>query len=602
MRTLSALLALIPLVAQDPRPAWQDRLERYSSSPERWKQRQEEIRRQILFAGGLWPEFERPPLKAEVFGKVEGDGYTIERVRLETLPGFYLTGSLYRPRGKAGPFPGIAAPHGHWGQGRFTQTKDGNLPGRCLTFARLGFVSFMYDMVGYADFTQLKHAFQDPAWGMNLLGVQTWNSLRAVDFLTSLPDVDPKRIGASGASGGGTQTFLLAAVDDRIKAAAPVNMVAAEFQGGCSCENAPFLRLDLNNVEIAAATAPRPLLLISCTGDWTKHNPTLEGPAIQKAYKALGVEDRFRVVQFNAPHNYNQDSREAAYAWFTRWLQDGPARDRIPEPAFEPLKKEDLTAGPPPAGAVDAEGLKKLLREKVRSQLESLRPRDAGSFKRFRELMAPALRTLFGASWRPRPRQEGAGPARGTLFVVARPEDNPQAKFGAEYASLLLLKPHEPETPAGGNAQQLKGFPTCFYRTELARQVQDVLDALAELASRPGVRELRLVGVGEAGVPALFARALVPEGLVSLTVADTGGSDDSENYWTAVRPHPHLMRVGGLRTAASLAAPGRLVLHNLQGRFDTSPVLAAYEAAGAKDAVSISETDWNLARILEALK
>ena len=597
-----SILLLLAFSLQETKPAWQERLEKNSASPELWKQRKDEIRRQILIAAGLWPEFERPPLKAEVFGKVEGDGYTIEKVRLETLPGFYLTGNLYRPRGKTGPFPGIAAPHGHWGQGRFTQTKDGNLPARCITFARLGFVSFMYDMVGYADFTQLKHGFQDPAWGMGLLGVQTWNSLRAVDFLTSLPDVDPKRIGASGASGGGTQTFLLAAIDDRIQVAAPVNMVAAEFQGGCSCENAPFLRLDLNNVEIAAATAPRPLLLISCTGDWTKLNPTLEGPAIQKAYKALGVEDRFRVVQFNAPHNYNQDSRETAYAWFSRWLQNAPAQDRIPEPEVGPVKREDLTAGPPPSGAVDAEGLKKLLRAKVQAQLDALQPKDADSFKRFRELMTPAFRHLFGAGWRPKARQEGSGPARGTLFVVARPEDNPQGKLSGESVAVLELKPHAPETPAGGNDQQRKSFPTCFFRTELARQVQDVLDALAEIASRPGVKEVRLVGMGEAGVPALVARALAPEGLVTLTVADAGGSDDGETYWTAIRPHPHMLRVGGLRTAASLAAPGRLVLHNLQGRFNPSPVLASYEAAGAKDAITISETDWNLSRILEALK
>ena len=124
-------------------------------------------------------------------------------------------------------------------------------------------------------------------------------------------------------------------MDDRIACAAPVCMVAAEFQGGCSCENAPGLRIGLNNVEIAAATAPRPLLLVSATGDWTKYTPVLEGPAIHGVYEALGVADRFRCVQFVAPHNYNRDSREAVYAWFAHWLQNAPKAERLAEPPLE---------------------------------------------------------------------------------------------------------------------------------------------------------------------------------------------------------------------------------------------------------------------------
>src|SRR5204862_3618005 len=104
--------------------------------------------------------------------------------------------------------------------------------------------------------------------------------------------VDPKRIGCTGASGGGTQTFLLTAIDERITCSVPVNMVAAEFQGGCSCENAPFLRLDLNNVEIAACTAPRPLLLIAATGDWGKNVPTLERHVLANTFEPLGAQEK----------------------------------------------------------------------------------------------------------------------------------------------------------------------------------------------------------------------------------------------------------------------------------------------------------------------
>ncbi len=623
IRSIPILFLLV--LSQDPAPAWKQRIEKHSKSPEAWAARKAAIREQILVAAGLWPEFERPALKPVVFGKVEGEGYTVERVNVETWPGFHLTGSLYRPAGKKGPFPGVVSPHGHWKDGRFTMEANGHLPARGITFARFGFVCFMYDMVGYADFKQLPHRYEDAPWGIGLFGLQTWNSLRAVDFLSSLPDVDPKRIGAMGASGGGTQTFILTAIDDRIACAAPVNMVAAEFQGGCSCENAPFLRIDLNNVEIAAATAPRPLLLICCTGDWTKNTPVLEGPGALEAYKNLGVPERIRWVQMQAPHNYNKDSRESVYAWFVRWLQNGPDQPKIEEPALPAVKREDLsvfTGGHKlPEGAVDAEGLKQVLRKAIRDQLAGLWT--AEKLGRSQAAMRTALRHSFGARWLdpagwsvkesktlshpdlPRSIEvalRGAGKRRASLVVLRGPE--PAALAHADDLT-VVLQDEEPaaEAPAGGNDPQRKGFPTCFFRTGLARRVQNVLAVLSYLHSRSDVSEIRLVGLGESGITALFARALVPTDRVSLTIADTAGLiDGGESTWTGARAHPGMRRLGGSRAAAALAAPGRLVLHNMQGRYDPAPVLAAYRAAGKEDALTLAETDWDAARILEALK
>ncbi len=147
----------------------------------------------------------------------------------------------------------------------------------------------------------------------------------ALDFLESLPYVQRDAIGATGASGGGTQVFLLAAVDERVAVAAPVNMISLHMQGGCLCENQPGLRLDTNNVEIAATIAPRPLLMVSATGDWTTNTMQREYPAVRALYALRGAADRVHGVQFDAPHNYNRDSREAVYAWMARWLQKAPA-------------------------------------------------------------------------------------------------------------------------------------------------------------------------------------------------------------------------------------------------------------------------------------
>ena len=146
-------------------------------------------------------------------------------------------------------------------------------------------------MVGFNDTVQTPHSFrgwEEDLWSFNPMGLQLWNSIRAVDYLQSLPGVEARRIAVTGASGGGTQTFLLAAVDDRVGYAAPVNMVSAYMQGGDPCEEAPGLRLDTFNVEIAAMMAPRPMLLVSSTRDWTRHTPVEEFPEIRRIYELYG--------------------------------------------------------------------------------------------------------------------------------------------------------------------------------------------------------------------------------------------------------------------------------------------------------------------------
>ncbi len=156
------------------------------------------------------------------------------------------------------------------------------------------------------------------------MGLQTWNSIRALDFLASLPDADTRRLACTGESGGGTQTFMLGSVEDRLAAQAPVVMVSHTMQGGCQCENAPGLRVEYSNMEIAAAAATRPQILVAATGDWTKDTPTVEGPSIARIYELFNARDRFHYVRFDFGHNYNQTSREAVYAWFGKWLLHNP--------------------------------------------------------------------------------------------------------------------------------------------------------------------------------------------------------------------------------------------------------------------------------------
>ncbi len=256
------------------------------NSKREWQLRSREIRQQTLVSCGLWPMPAKTPLQANIFGKIERDGYSVEKVYFQTYPGVYLAGNLYRPLGKGnGPFPAVLNPHGHWQEGRLVDRNIGSVAARCINFARQGMIAFCYDMVGYNDTAQVKHNFaRNPTnllWNISLMGLQTWNSIRALDFMESLPDVDKKRIGCTGASGGGTQTFILGAIDDRLAAQAPNVMVSHSMQGGCLCENAPGLRVDFSNMEIAAAPAPRPQILVAASGDWTKMTMTVEGPALE---------------------------------------------------------------------------------------------------------------------------------------------------------------------------------------------------------------------------------------------------------------------------------------------------------------------------------
>lgn len=285
-----------------------------SESKEQWSLRAEHVRRQIQVALGLWPMPEKTPLNAVIHGKVDRDDYTIEKVYFESHPGFFVTGSLYRPKNRTGRLPAILTPHGHWDNGRFydqgetgvrAQIAEGAerfeeggrspLQSRCVQLARMGCVVFFYDMLGFADSIQipysLAHGFakQRPEmntardWGLfspqaeahlqSVMGLQTWNSIRALDFLISLPDVDPDRVGVTGASGGGTQTFILCALDPRPAVAFPAVMVSTAMQGGCTCENASLLRIDTGNVEIAALFAPKPLGM-TAADDWTKEMPS----------------------------------------------------------------------------------------------------------------------------------------------------------------------------------------------------------------------------------------------------------------------------------------------------------------------------------------
>lgn len=286
-----------------------------------WKQHADSIRTQLRKGMELEVFPDRTPLHARYRNKKELDGYTVESVVFESLPGFFVTGNLYKPAGhfKKRSLAVILSPHGHFSKpdnyGRFNK----DLQVRCAAMARMGAVVFAYDLVGWGESVQLTHT------DSKVLAFQTWNSMRVIDFLLTLPEADPNRIAVTGASGGGTQTFMLAALDERVKVSIPVVMVSAHFFGGCNCESGMPVHKNGNtvysNVEIACLHTPKPMLLVSDGDDWTKNNETVEYPFVRHIYSLYHKESSAEHVHLpDEHHDYGLNKRLAAYHFLAKHL------------------------------------------------------------------------------------------------------------------------------------------------------------------------------------------------------------------------------------------------------------------------------------------
>ena len=528
-----------------------------------WQKRKQDLRQQILLSAGLDPMPQKTPLHPRIFGRFDGGTYTVDKVWLETMPGYFLAGNLYKPKGPKGPFPGIVSPHGHWTNGRAEQTELGNIPARGVSMAQHGFVVFIYDMVGYMDTKQTPHVFgnaTEQLWSFGPLGLQLWNSIRVVDFLESLPDVDKLRLGATGASGGGTQTFLLTAVDDRIRFSAPVNMVSAIMQGGSPCENAPGLRVGTYNVEVASLMAPRPMLLVSATGDWTHNVPRDEFHRVQSIFELYDHKSDVEVVQIDAPHNYNQASREAVYDFFARKMQG--AGGGWKEGSIRKFALEELLAGPLPEGAVTFAVIFDNWRIRGTEQTAALA----------KDALRDRMQRTIGAVWpesveaivggqlivmgRPQMGDRVPGrwfPGTGMAVVVVHPGGSVMAEQERSVQrmitagrSVLLLDAYQTGAARTWREDAGKYYST-FQRTDDAQRVQDILTALRWLELN-GHKDAELQGIEAGQVWAAFAAAVSPTTKAAFP-KDYSGTDEEllRDFFV-----PGIQRAGGVEAARRL--------------------------------------------------
>jgi dienelactone hydrolase len=634
------------------------------ASKEAWEKRRKELREQVLVALGLWPMPEKTPLNAVIHGKIDRDDYTIEKVFFASYPGHYVSGNLYRPKlsgGRKPPeakHPAVLSPHGHWQNGRFFErsekeaqkeidsgaekTMEGArypLQARCAQLARMGCVVFHYDMVGNADSQQIEHrkGFLDAEAELRLqsfMGLQTWNSIRALDFLSSLPDVDPTRIGVTGASGGGTQTFILCAVDDRPAAAFPAVMVGTGMQGGCICENCSYLRQDTGNVELAALFAPKPLGM-SGADDWTKEIETKGLPELKALYKLYGAEDKVMAKCFpQFEHNYNQVSRELMYNWFNKHLQLGQPEPVVEKP-FVPVPPRELSVyddqHPRPKDATDANGLRKYLMEASDKQIEALRPTNADTLKQFQQVVGTGVRVMVnykpeldkrslesplsyteidGASLlKLAPRLKGGEKCpyvylsspqalQATWIVLWIHPDGKRSLFQdgklVPMARKILTKDaaivapdvfmtgefEEAKMPAVND--QFAGYTFGYNPPLLAYRIQDIIRWHSSEKKKRAI-----IGFGKAGPWVLLARGLCGDA-VTRSAADANQFDfDQVKTASDEMMLPGALKYGGMASFAALCAPGELYLHNVRASSRNDWIKDAYQAAGAADKLKL---------------
>lgn len=667
-----------------------------SASVADWEKRAEYVRRQVLVATGLWPMPTKRPLNAVVHNKVDRDEYTVEAVILQTGDGLNCTGSLYRPKAPAkGKRPAVLCPHGHWANGRFHRHTDkqwenelktkaetfesGHHPvqARCVQLARMGCVVFLYDMLGNADsstplphglihgFAKQREDLSSPdRWGMfsaqselrclSALGLQTWNSVRALDWISALDDVDPSRIGVTGASGGGTQTFMLGAVDSRPAAFFPAVMVSTSMQGGCTCENATYLRVGTGNIELAALISPRPLGM-SAADDWTRELETKGLPELKQHYQMLGVPDNVVGKYFPFEHNYNQHARAMMYEFFNKHLKLGLASP-IVEKDFVPLSIEEATAWTAgktkPEATPDAEV--KIMRGFAKdqdAQLAQLTPTDGGSLNEFRRVIGGAWDVMIGRKvpgkddftqvntfkadadglmrFNTLVRLTNAGEEVPTLFYLPKnwnkqvviwisddgkdsllnskgtpiPPVQKLIDAGVSVALPDLLYQGEfladgqplAKTRTVGNPREFLGYTLGYNHPLFSQRVHDILTLVAFCRySKYEPAGVNLIGLGKQAGALVAAAAAQAGKAVDKVAVGTGGFRFASI--TDVRDpmlEPGAIRYGDVPGLLALSAPRPLWLADEAKAPDL--VTAAYKSAGAVEKISLYQGDAKLA-------
>lgn len=537
---------------------------------EQWQKRRLEVRWHVRRMLGLDPWPARLPLNVHYGGKLDRSDYTLRRVYFQTWPQVYASGWLYLPK-STGKHPAVLNPHGHWPLG----ATDPVIQQRCIGFAKKGYVALTLDAAHIGiEWDKPQSEMRRPVVpaanstrnyliGINSAGVQTWNLMRAIDFLETLPEVDASRIGCTGESGGGLQTLYLMAMDSRVKVAVPVvypnyynRWMTPQGTEVTWCNFVPDLLGFTDEPEIAATFAPKPVLYLTVTGDWTADFPRVAFPEIKSVYRLYGKADAADVAQWESEHDYNKSMRERAYAWFNRFLkgETNPASAR--EPVIHVESQETLVALNKPPSPQSFDEVISLYEKEFRFTPPA--PKNEGEWRTYQSGLRKNLKTLLGdvpAIGRlvGRARQVGGiadmtaeklrittegdvsipallfrptNVSRAPLAVVL----HPSGKAGVMRDNLTLVQKLVASGSAvllpdvrltGEFAREWTGITILCGRPQVGMAVTDLKGCLNALIPVPDLdlSRIALVALGDTGATALCAAALEPR-FTAVAVAD----------------------------------------------------------------------------------
>lgn len=583
-----------------------------------WDRRRGALRAELLRAWGGFPETPCP-LQPRILGTLKRDGYRIEKLIFQTRPGVWMTANAYVPDGP-GKHPALLAVHGHWRGARL----DPVVQSRCIGACKLGFFVLAVDAFGAGERgvgTKLGeyHGSMTAATllpiGLPLSGLQVYENLRAVDYLRSRPEVDARKIGVSGASGGGNQTMYAGAWDERLGAAVPVcsvgNYQAYLGAACCLCEVVPGALRFTEEGDMLGLTAPRGLLVINASKDARQFSPAEAKKSFARAaviYRLLERSENVRHTIFESGHDYSKPMREAMYGWMARHLQGKGDGRPIAEPTFKTENPEALRCYPGDSRPADwvtlprfaaAEG-RKLLAEvqppasartwetEARRRRQSLLDQVIGGLPQRSPLdlkvKANADRDEQTLTFHPEPgltltarKRPGTKPSRDVAILLdldgaAAAEAHPLAdalrKAGWTLVTLDLRATGKLTPPgdsiAGAPDHNSAEWALWIGRPLLGQWTNDVrrlLDALGSSEKLP--RRVAVVGHGPAGLVALAAGA-TDKRITHVATVNTLASYISEVPYREQRlgvMAPSIVRhVGDVPQLAALCAPRRVVI------------------------------------------
>lgn len=327
---------------------------------EDWQKTRADLRDLLLKAWGGFPA-EACPLGARHLGEFKRDGYRVEKIVFQTMPGVWMTANAYVPDGKPDQtFPAVLCVHGHWAGAK----QDPVVQSRCIGLAKLGFFVLCVDAFGAGEraIGKALGEYHGEMTGASLLllgrplsGIQVYENMRAVDYLQSRPEVDPDRLGVTGASGGGNQSMYAGAYDERFRCVVPTcsvgNYQAYLSAACCMCEVVPGILQRHEEGHVLGLAANRGLMVTSATQDAFQFSVDQARISISRAREiaALTSTEGPSAVKhtiIESPHHYNQPMREAMYGWMTRHLKGEGDGSPIPEPEIIPEEPESLRCFP----------------------------------------------------------------------------------------------------------------------------------------------------------------------------------------------------------------------------------------------------------------